>query len=173
MDIDRLNRWLTLVANVGVLIGLVVLIAELRQSSAIAEAQFYLDQVESNETLEIAMLGDSPAAVWERSVFDPRSLSRADIRVMDAYLSSRLYVWWNMLEMENRGFDEPGATADNIRDSVDFYFGSTFAQAWWKQERETGNWGDALTAMIDKAILTSDSSSIHKRIIALQGTEHE
>jgi hypothetical protein len=82
---------------------------------------------------------------------------------MDAYLSSRLYVWWTMFEMENRGFDEPGATADNIRDSVDFYFGITFAQDWWKQERETGNWGDALTAMIDKAILTSDSSSIHKR----------
>jgi hypothetical protein len=97
-------------ANVGVLIGLVILIVELRQSSDIAEAQFYLDQVETNETLEFTMLGDNPAAVWERSVFEPESLSPADIRVMDAYLSSRLYVWWNMFELERRGFVEPGAT---------------------------------------------------------------
>jgi hypothetical protein len=84
MEINRLSRWLAFGANAGVLIGLGVLIVELRQSSAIAEAQFYLDQIETNEALEIAMLGDSPAAVWEKSVFDPESLSPAEIRVMDA-----------------------------------------------------------------------------------------
>ena len=41
MNTDRLNRWLTLAANLGVLAGLIVLIMEIRQSSAIAEAQFY------------------------------------------------------------------------------------------------------------------------------------
>lgn len=85
MDTDRLNRWLTLGANVGVLIGLAILIIELRQSSSIAAAQFYLDQVKLNETAEISMLGEDPAAVWERSVFEPASLSPADVRVMDAY----------------------------------------------------------------------------------------
>jgi hypothetical protein len=63
MNTDRLNRWLTLAANLAVFAGLVVLILEIRQSSAIAEAQFYLDQVEQNENLELAMLGDKPAEV--------------------------------------------------------------------------------------------------------------
>lgn len=39
MDTDRLNRWLTLGANVGVLIGLLLLIAELRQTNSIAKAE--------------------------------------------------------------------------------------------------------------------------------------
>jgi hypothetical protein len=36
MKIDRLNQWLSLLANVGVLIGLVFLIAELNQANRIA-----------------------------------------------------------------------------------------------------------------------------------------
>ena len=39
MDTDRLNRWLTLAANIGVIIGLVLLVAEIRQTNAIAKAE--------------------------------------------------------------------------------------------------------------------------------------
>ena len=39
MDTDRLNRWLTLGANVGVLVGLLLLVAELRQTNSIAKAE--------------------------------------------------------------------------------------------------------------------------------------
>ena len=39
MDTDRLNRWLTLVANIGVVIGLAVLIYEIRVSQHLAETQ--------------------------------------------------------------------------------------------------------------------------------------
>ena len=173
MNTDRLNRWLTLAANLGVLAGLIVLIMEIRQSSAIAEAQFYLDQVEQNENSELALLGDNPATVWERSVFDPESLSPADSRVMDAYLVSRLYVWWKMFELERRGFVESGATAANVRDSVEFFFGNTFAQAWWKHERDYGESGDSLTALIESAVLETDPSANQNRIIKLQRLSQE
>ena len=39
MDTDKLNRWLTLAANIGVLIGIIILIVELRQNSQIMRAQ--------------------------------------------------------------------------------------------------------------------------------------
>ena len=39
MDTDRLNRWLTLGANIGVLVGLLLLVAELRQTNSIAKAE--------------------------------------------------------------------------------------------------------------------------------------
>ena len=39
MDSDRLNRWLTLGANVGVLIGLIILIVEIGQNTDIMRAQ--------------------------------------------------------------------------------------------------------------------------------------
>ena len=173
MDTDRLNRWFKFCANVGVLIGLVILILEIRQSSAIAEGQFYMDQVNLNETVESAMLGDSPAAAWERSVFEPASLSPADIRIMDAYLSSRLSVWVDTLELERRGFLEPGSTAANIDSSIAYFFGNTFAQTWWSNERETEDWGDRLETIIDAAMLKTDPTTTLNRVSTLQGKPRE
>jgi hypothetical protein len=39
MKLDQLNRWLTLAANLGVLLGIFLIIAELRQNARITQAQ--------------------------------------------------------------------------------------------------------------------------------------
>ena len=39
MDSDRLNRWITLAANIGVLVGLIVLIIEIGQNTEVMRAQ--------------------------------------------------------------------------------------------------------------------------------------
>ena len=41
METDRLNRWLTLAANIGVLFGLIFLVVEIRQSNDLARASAY------------------------------------------------------------------------------------------------------------------------------------
>jgi hypothetical protein len=41
MNADGLNRWLTLGANIGVLIGILLLIAELNQNSTLMRAQIF------------------------------------------------------------------------------------------------------------------------------------
>jgi hypothetical protein len=50
MDSDRLNRWLTLGANLGVLIGLVVLIVEIGQNTEMMRAQ--MSQERANQTVQ-------------------------------------------------------------------------------------------------------------------------
>lgn len=49
MDSDRLNRWLTLGANLGVLAGLALLVVEIRQSNQLALAQ--IEQTRSDNLL--------------------------------------------------------------------------------------------------------------------------
>jgi len=39
MNIDNLNRWLTLISNVAVLVGIIFLVIELQQNNLIAKAQ--------------------------------------------------------------------------------------------------------------------------------------
>ena len=41
MDTDNINKWLTLGANIGVLIGLVLLLIELDQNSDLVRAQIH------------------------------------------------------------------------------------------------------------------------------------
>jgi len=50
MDSDRLNRWLTLVANVGVLTGIVLILIELDQNADLMRAQ--ITQARSDNVLD-------------------------------------------------------------------------------------------------------------------------
>ena len=47
MDSDRLNRWLTLGANLGVLVGIVLLIFELRQNQEMLQTQIVQARVDN------------------------------------------------------------------------------------------------------------------------------
>ncbi|MEM7430940.1 MAG: hypothetical protein AAF351_03255 [Pseudomonadota bacterium] len=47
MDVDKATRWLTLVANIGVLIGLVLLIVELRQNQELTRAQIHQSRTDA------------------------------------------------------------------------------------------------------------------------------
>ena len=59
MDSDRLNRWLTLGANVGVLIGIMLLVLELNQNSVLMRAQIFNDR--SSQGIELfATVAESP-----------------------------------------------------------------------------------------------------------------
>lgn len=48
MNTDRLNRWLALGANVGVLIGLILLVYEVRQNSDLMRAQISMERANTN-----------------------------------------------------------------------------------------------------------------------------
>jgi hypothetical protein len=51
LSADRVNRWLTLVANLGVLIGLFLLVFEIRQNTELTRAQIAMER--TNSTREI------------------------------------------------------------------------------------------------------------------------
>ena len=51
MDADRLNRWLTLGANIGVLLGIALLVVELRQNQDVMRAQTRNDITQGELTL--------------------------------------------------------------------------------------------------------------------------
>ncbi|NIL94331.1 MAG: hypothetical protein GTO71_07810 [Woeseiaceae bacterium] len=56
MNTDSVNRWLTLGANLGVVIGLILLIVELSQNSSLVQAQIHQARSDNYESfmLEIA-----------------------------------------------------------------------------------------------------------------------
>jgi len=48
MNTEKLNRWLALGANVGVLIGLILLVYEVRQNSELMQAQISMERTNTN-----------------------------------------------------------------------------------------------------------------------------
>ena len=67
LDMDRLNDWLSLVANFGVVIGLAVLIVEINQAINLAEVGAYESRImEISETNKAMALDESLAEIYER-----------------------------------------------------------------------------------------------------------
>ncbi len=130
MDSDRLNRWLTLGANVGVLVGIIFLAIQIRQNSDLARLHFADDLSKSSQEGELALFGDRAAYVWEKSVLDPASLSLGELRIIDAYITHNLWRSHRVFELERNGLIEPGSTQKFIRSNLRFHFGTKIAKPW-------------------------------------------
>ena len=53
MDIEKANHWMTLVTNIGVLIGIVLLVFELNQNSNLMRAEMHAMRAEAKATRQI------------------------------------------------------------------------------------------------------------------------
>ncbi len=161
MDSDRLNRWLTLGANLGVLVGIIILAVEIRQNSSLARLQFSDDRRATWQQGELVLFGDSIAEVWEKSVLNPESLSLAETRILDAYLAFQLTNSSRVFELEKAGLLEVGATKQWMQGNLPFFFDTEFAKTWWEIEGRT--WGDEFVQLADPIILeTTKNQSVNK-----------
>ena len=150
MDSDRLNRWLTLAANTGVLVGIIFLAVEIRQNSELARMQLSDERSTTWQQGELVVFGDSIASVWEKSVLDPESLSLAETRMLDAYLAFQLTNATRILQLERDGLMEPGATKQYLQGNMPFFFDTEFARAWWEIEGRT--WDPELVQIAEPII---------------------
>nr|CAM58115.1 hypothetical protein [uncultured marine microorganism] len=93
MNMGKVNASLTLVANIGVLIGLVVLIIELNQNTDHLRLQV-MEQIRAREfTNNLIFLAENPAPVIEKSLTEPENITYTEFRVLDAYLINALSLW--------------------------------------------------------------------------------
>jgi hypothetical protein len=150
MDSERVNKWLTLGANIGVIVGIVFLALEIRQNSELARLQFADDRRNTWQQGEMAVFGDSIAAVWEKSVSDPASLSLAEARMLDAYLAFQLTRANRVLDLERAGLVPIGETERELRASLPFFFDTEFAKVWWEIEGRT--WSSDLVELAEPII---------------------
>lgn len=132
---ERTNRWLTLGANVGVLLGIIMLIVELRQNAALTRADmeqqknYFLAEIEFNITKP------ETSEVWMKSIYQPEELTRGEIKSVDTILAAVVLQWDQMLQMEASGLVTRERVRDHIRNVAPFYFGSRFGKNWWNQQK--------------------------------------
>jgi len=135
VKLHHVNDWLKLAGNLGVFLGLALVALQMQQANHIARAEQQAERNKAYQDLEIGMIGEQGPAAWVKSVFDPASLTREEIRVMDAYLINEIIVMRRTALQEEAGLLPAGALRKEVNDSVAYFFGNDFAQTWWKYER--------------------------------------
>ena len=134
--LDRASSWLSLVASLAILVGLILVAIELNQNTEHLRLQL-LDQSAARETeSNLALLGENPTAAIEKSVREPENLTYAEFRIVDAYLISVLSGWEDRFFLYEAGLVDASDWKQKVDEEIDWYFGNRFAKNWW---RETGN----------------------------------
>jgi len=158
---EGLNRWLTLGANVGVVLGLIVLIIEVRQNAALTrtamEGQLSAWQTES----EYRVAASDVAAIHLKSIFNPGDLSLEEIRRLEAiFIGVQMQIDY-LLKLEAAGLASRKRVETHIDNNARFMFGSPYAQAWW-DANAVGWKGTRLYDVADPIIKATDPTFLEK-----------
>jgi hypothetical protein len=135
---DRLNRWLTLAANVGVLLGLVILIVEVRQNADLTRAQMETGKNDLLAEIELSLASPEIGAAWVKSIRSPEALTDVEVRTVESHLVAVMLQLDHMFNMEKIGLVSREETRRHVQNVVPYYFGSRHGKHWWRWQE--GGW---------------------------------
>jgi len=131
MKTNQLNRWLTLVANVGVLIGIFLLVAELQQTNTIAKAEFKNSLTQSVMNLLQMQREPRQIAALERSDEEWESLNSEERVLLSSMASALFFHYENAYYQNSFGvFDDDQLAAELT--GLDSALSMTFTARHWE-----------------------------------------
>lgn len=149
------RNWVQILANLGVLIGLVVLIYEVRQSNLYARADSANANYAFAVTRETSVVGENLSDVLAKGMDDPDSLTTSEIVVLDAYHRQFLMELIHWAHQSALGLVDDG-WQENFRNYVRLHLDYPFGRKWWSRHRVRMGGGDPdaqmVVAVIDDAL---------------------
>tara|TARA_R110002111_G_scaffold173833_1_gene239350 strand:+ start:255 stop:914 length:660 start_codon:yes stop_codon:yes gene_type:complete len=128
---ERLNQWLTLAANLGVLLGLIVLIVEVRQNAALTRAAMDQQKNDFLAQIEFNIARPEMSAIWVKAIRTPEALSDTETQAVGSVLVAIMLQWDQMFMMRDAGLISDERVRQHIANTAPFYFGSRYAKHWW------------------------------------------
>lgn len=131
MNNSKLSNWLQIAANVGIVVGLLLVGVQLKQNSDLLKTQMLYDESRRAVDLESLVVGENGAEVWAKSISDAKNMSLPEQRIMEALL-------WSFSEQlrSTRLLAELGLLEDEewrlrVRSETAFYLANDYGKAWW------------------------------------------
>jgi hypothetical protein len=143
----RLNSWLTLGANLGVVLGLIILIVEVRQNAALTRAQMETGKNDLLVQIELSLASPEMSAAWVKSIRQPERLTDVELRMVESHLVAVMLQWSHMFHMQESGLISADQARQHIQNVARYYFGSRHGKNWWRWQEE----GWAGTPMMEVA----------------------
>jgi hypothetical protein len=154
MDMARINPWLSLAANIGVIAGLVLVALQINQNTEITKAQIANDYFLADMNLELAMMGEDPASSWVKAVYSPDEITQYDAAILDRYFNYGVVQILRLEEMH-----ELGLAPDDWQERVDYlswHLGNEVGRRWWEYSK--GDWPEDVAQRVDNRLERSNYS---------------
>ena len=150
----NLGQAVSVLANMGVLAGLLLVAIQISQSTEIAKAQLENDYYLADMQLELAMMGDSPAESWVKAVYTPDEIDAHDAAVLDRFFNFGLIQAKRLHQMQQLGLAEDEVLAEQVR-YLEWHLGNETGRRWWAHYKSDDP-DDEIVQLVDQAMATAD-----------------
>ena len=149
MNAPRLEKWLQIGANVGILGGLILVWFQMEQNTNILRTQIMYQESERYLQFENAMLGENPSVVWAKTLEAPEELTLEEQRVADAIFYTGVETWRAMYNLSQQGLldEEWRARADG---EASYLLSNEYGKAWWENYKNYVD--DEFALVVDESI---------------------
>ena len=156
MSSERINSWLSLIANAGVLVGIVLLGVELRHNTLTTQRMLYQEQMNYGREHSELLVGDENerlASIVFRGEADPGSVSAEEFEKFVLFTAWRMGVW----ESTFLNYED-GLTAERNWESIDGWYSGLLSRgpgykAWWEAARH--GYDKAFQGHVDQAFISA------------------
>lgn len=169
MDFGKLNSWLQVSANIGIVLGLLLVGVQLKQNTDLARIQMLNEESQRVVTYELEIVGERGAEVWAKSIQDPENLTLEEVRIMEALLWSVAENLRGTYRLAELGLLEESDWRRRVESEVPFYISDRYSRAWWANfgGEPSPSLPEALRLAIEDAI-AGDDRSVTDYILAPQ-----
>jgi len=164
MNTDKLNRWLTLAANIGVLSGLILVAIQIGQNTEIAKAQLANDYYLADMELELGMMGEDPVTSWVKAVYTPEELTREDAAVLDRYFNFGLVQLNRLRKLQQLGLADDELFNERVG-YLQWHLGNEAGKNWWATSKLF--YPADFVRVIDEVLATDDYGSNRRMLDSL------
>ena len=168
VNTSKLNSWLQVAANIGIVLGLVLVGVQLKQNSDLARIQLVYAESQSSIDLELEVVGELGAQVWAKSIEDPENLTLAEVRIMEALLwgfAENLRGTYRLAEL---GLLEEEDWHRRVESEVTFYLSDRYSRAWWANYGQASDTYPVELRDAINAVIADDDRSVTDYILEPQ-----
>lgn len=150
MNTQKLNSWLSLAANLGVVVGLLVLVIELQQNTAMMESQIHQGRTEAAQSEQQAVFNSDYIPQILVKVANGEALTAEEIHRYETYFRAFNRNMDNQLWQFHRGFlsqNIPRSVRDAVREVI---AGNRLSLDLW--EKTKSSYTDEYIGFVDAAL---------------------
>ena len=145
MNSSRAANWLQIIGNLGLIAGLVLVAVQIKQNNDLAKAQLLSEGWLAAIQMNLAQIGENPAASMAKANTAPHQLTDEDLLVLSRVATAHALLGTRAVSLDAAGFRffPPEEFAPTLVANLN----SPFGIAWWNEARRLG--GPAQGALAD------------------------
>ena len=132
---DKIKSWLTLIANAGILIGLVLVAIELNQNTDQLRLQLTFQANQKIFENNRELIGSNPTHTIAKSITNPENLTYEEYLTASSYVLNMLNEWEDRFFIYEAGLISEQDWKRHIYENIGWTLGNRFAQKTWQANK--------------------------------------